>query len=123
MVNNVRKTKNNGGMMRNVIQIGKTVGKTTVGLSKDVGKDYLQTKSKKVLKDIYENREVSLNPEFIISGRKPPTSRKIHLLSNKNNKTTHFNLGGKTSKRKYRRNKTNRRGKKYTSTKHKTNKK
>jgi hypothetical protein len=87
MVNNSRKTKNDGGMMRNVLRMGRTIGKTTVDLSKEVGKDYLQTRTKKILKDVYEDGDSDLftKPDYIISGRKSPPPRKIHLFG-KNNK-------------------------------------
>jgi hypothetical protein len=112
--------------MRNVLQIGKTVGKTTLDLGKEVGKDYLQTRTKKVLKHVDEDSSVLLKPEFIAFGRKSPPSHRIHLLNNKNNKNNksrHSNFGGKTKKRKYKRNKTSKRSKKYVSTKRKHNKK
>jgi hypothetical protein len=98
-------SKNLGGqMIRNIYKIGTTVGKATLNLSKDVGKDYLQSRTKKVIKDIYQDEDLSLltNPEFIISGRKPPSSRKIYLLTTKNNKSK-SKIGGKTKKRRYKR--------------------
>jgi hypothetical protein len=127
MVKNARKTKNDGGMMRNVLKIGKTIGKPAVDLSKEVGKDYLQTRTKKILKDVYEDEDTDLltNPDYIISGRKPPPPRKIHLLEKNKGQAMKSNMGGKTNKRKYRRNKTNKtnkRIKKYRSIKRKPKK-
>lgn len=117
---NVSKRKNLGGMLRNVYKIGKTVTKSTIGIGKDVGKDYLQTRTKKIIKDIYQDEDIDpsllSDPDFLISGRKPPpSSRKIHLITatrknnnliNRNNNKARLKLAGRstTNKRKYKKN-------------------
>jgi hypothetical protein len=98
----VRKTKRKGGMIRG---FAKPLGKATFALGESVGKDYLQNKSFKVVKGIYEDPSLVTNPSFITTGIKPATKPKIQYDIENMNPNLYDNFGGRT-KRKYKRKKT-----------------
>lgn len=78
----VRKSKRRGGMMR---AIGRPLGKATIALGESVGKDYLQNKSLKVAKGIYDDPMLAKNPGFLMTGLKRPESNpNIKIYNNEN---------------------------------------
>lgn len=111
------KTKRRGGMIR---AVARPLGKATIALGESVGKDYLQNKSLKVAKGIYDDPSLATNPAFIATGIKPITKPNIQIYDKENmyndenvnpniqihNKANLYeNFGGRT-KRKYKRKKT-----------------
>ena len=113
----IRKTKRKGGMIR---AVAKPLGKATVALGESIGKDYLQNKSLKVAKGIYDDPSLATNSSFIMTGIKPMSKPKIQIYDKENiydseninpninqymKPNLYENFGGRT-KRKYKRKKT-----------------
>ncbi len=118
----VRKTKR-GGMIR---AVARPLGKATVALGESVGKDYLQNKSLKVAKGIYDDPSLATNPSFITTGIKPMTKPSIKIYNKENvysnenanpniqkytNPNMFENFGGKSRRIMYKNNKTSKRQK------------
>jgi hypothetical protein len=112
-----KRIKRHGGMIR---AIGRPLGKATLALGESVGKDYLQNKSVKVAKGIYEDSSLASNPGFLMTGTKPMSAPNIKIYDKENinnnenvnpnikinvNSNLYDNFGGRT-KRKYKRRKT-----------------
>jgi hypothetical protein len=77
----VRKTKRRGGMIK---AVARPLGKATIALGESVGKDYLQNKSLKVVKGIYDDPSLATNPAFMASGIKPISKTKIQIYDKEN---------------------------------------
>lgn len=90
----VRKTKRNGGMIKNIMR---PIGKATVTLGESIGKDYLQKKSIKVAQGIYDEPTLVKKPSFILTGNKPLTNPTFSFYDKEN---INPNIGGKSTKHK-----------------------
>lgn len=98
----IRKTKRRGGV---ISAIRKPLGKAVFTLGESLGRDYLEKKSIKVVKGIYEDKSLATNPGFLLTGIKPQKDVKIQTYGKENiydNANIKSNLAGRT-KRKYKR--------------------
>jgi hypothetical protein len=95
----VRKTKRRGGMLKTVAQ---PLVRASFALGKSVGQDYIQKKSAKISKGIYEDNSLATNPGFLLTGIKPMPTPNIEIYDKEN---ANPNYKGGTRK-KYKRRKT-----------------
>jgi hypothetical protein len=102
-----KRTKRHGGMIR---AFGRPLGKATLALGESVGKDYLQNKSAKISKGIYDDASLATNPGFLMTGIKPMSAPNIKIYDKENinsensnpnikinvNSNLYDNFGGRT---------------------------
>jgi hypothetical protein len=114
----VRQTKRKGGMIGTLKKAAQPLGRATVILGKEYGKDWAQQKAPKVAKGIYNDPSLATDTSFILTGTKKfptPTPRSIPQfdindidIDNSENINPNIMKGGKTKRRRKLQKKTSR---------------
>jgi len=77
----VRRTRRNGGMLGKIQKIAQPLGRATVILAEEYGKDWAQKKAPKAMKEIYNNPSSATDPKVILTGTKTLPSPKFDINS------------------------------------------
>ena len=101
MVRNTRRRRRRGGMMTAL----KPLGQASLNVGKAYGKDWLKTKSVKVVEGVYQDPSLATDVKFMLYGKKPvPVFRRnVYDDENKENNKAFGNRGGTHKRRRSRR--------------------
>jgi hypothetical protein len=93
-----KRNKTKGGMFKTV---ARPLGKATMALGESIGKDYIQTKSVKVVKGIYDDPNAIKEPRFLLTAKKgvdAPSKSFAYPEYDSENINPNVLRGGKTKK-------------------------